>query len=168
MPGVMCRHWGLLASGKPVDMGVRGPRSDNVKSWSSLWHIEGIYPPRQTQWEQLSLTLNSIIITKFIFLQKQRETNLKPFILHVRRAENIINIFSGHGIKELTHLLLSLERSHSGRYHGMICNYTDNSFSNFRSKPKAAKTFKFISVIKGGLRKIKIQSRLLTKSNYLS
>lgn len=83
MPGVICRHWGLLASGKPVDMGVRGPRSDNVKSWSSLWHMEGIYPPRQTQWEQLSLTLNSIIITKFIFYKnREKQTSNRLFCMY--------------------------------------------------------------------------------------
>lgn len=49
-------------------------------------------------------------------------TNLKTFILHIGRAENVINIFSGHGLKELTHLLLSFEGSYSSSYHRMLCN----------------------------------------------
>lgn len=55
----------------------------------------------------------------------QKETNLKAFCLHVCSAENVINIFFGHRLQELTHLLLSLQGSHSGRYHRIICNQTE-------------------------------------------
>lgn len=43
----------------------------------------------------------------YIFFVK-RQTNLITFVLHVRRAEDVLNIFSGHGLQELTHLLFSL------------------------------------------------------------
>lgn len=54
--------------------------------------------------------------------QTQKETNLKAFVLHVQAAENVIDVFSGHGLQELTHLLLSLKGSHSSRYHRIICD----------------------------------------------
>lgn len=57
-------------------------------------------------------------------VNKDRKTHLKPFILHVRAAENVVNVVSGHVLQELTHLLLPLKSPHSSSYYRLVCNIT--------------------------------------------
>ena len=57
IPGVMCRHWGVFTSGKHDDFRVSGSRSDSWKSWSSLWHKDGICASRETEDKRLARRL---------------------------------------------------------------------------------------------------------------
>lgn len=78
--------------------------------------MEGIYVTHITP------TVSHTSTEKLILNLHFEKTDLKPFILHVGGTENVINVIFGHGLQELTHLLLSLERPGSGRYDRMTCN----------------------------------------------
>lgn len=71
------------------------------------------------QGQELSFIINT---EEYWKRQMEKETNLNPFILHVWAAEHVVNVFFGHGLQELTHLLLPLKSSSPSRYHRIIWN----------------------------------------------
>lgn len=121
IPGVIWRHWGVFASGKPADEGVTGSWSDSAKSWSSLGQMEGSCANKDGCHSYQFIAESRTFDNRWEHRSERRY--LKAFTLHVRRAEHVVHVVFRHGLQKLTHLLLPLQGSHPRRYDRMIWNW---------------------------------------------